>query len=55
MSRAGKCAGPNHFWWNVKVIDTGEMKSIDTSRMMKLQNVDVTCGDLGCYSAKLYA
>ena len=39
LSRAAKSTGPNKFWWNVKVQDTGEMKSVDTSRMNDVQKV----------------
>ena len=40
LSRAGKIKGGNCFWWNVKVVHSGETKSINTSRMLDLKKVE---------------
>ena len=39
MLRAGKATGDNRFWWNVKVLETGEMKSVNSECLEDLELV----------------
>ena len=38
-SRAGKASGGNRFWWNIQT-SSGDVKSVDTSRMVDLKRAD---------------
>ena len=41
LSRAGKSTGRNKYWWNVEVIETGNMKSVNTENLEVLEKVEV--------------
>ena len=39
-SRAGKSDGPKRFWWNVRVLETGETKSVSMEAVSDLKIID---------------